>query len=182
MVTTPDFIQDYLDGVRDVAHRQSELEHRQCDFQSNAPRDNRRLVEIRDRYDAPSQSLGTRGAPHPIAEESEYGYRRRLASGLQHISPTWKDADLWNLGADALSAIEPALLRDTAAYVADRTRGEPNGKLREIRSVSDAGHPVTSFAGSPLAWMSQFMGPRFALRSIKGPGGEQIRIQRRTIT
>jgi hypothetical protein len=140
------------------------------------------MAELRDRYDSAYSSLGTRGAPQPIAGESEYSYRRRLASGLQSCNPQWKSADLWNLGADALSAIEPILLQDTASYVADRTRGEPNGRLRQINRTSDAGHPVTEWSGSPLSWMSQFMGSRFALQGIRNPKtGEQIRIQRRAV-
>lgn len=178
---TAQFIDDYLDGVRDVAHRQSELEHRDRDFRSNAPRDNGRISELMERYTPAYQSLGTRGAPQPIAGESEYSYRRRLASGLQHTSPTWKDADLWNLGADALSAIEPTLLQDTASYVADHTRPNPDGSLRRIDTHSHSGHPTTLWAGSPLSWMKAFMGPRWSVRSIKGPGGKPINIQRATI-
>jgi hypothetical protein len=182
MVAAPDFIQDYIDGIREVSHRQSELEHRQRDFRSYEPRNNGRMAELRDRYDSAYSSLGTRGAPQPIAGESEYSYRRRLASGLQSCSPQWKSADLWNLGADALSAIEPILLQDTTSYVADRTRPNDDGTLRAIHTRSDAGHPMTTWAGSPLSWMSQFMGPRFMLRSMKNPKtGEQYRIQRRTV-
>ena len=180
---TARFIEDYLEGIGEVSRRQSALENRNRDYQSNAPRSNDGLAELRQRYNDAYVSLGARGAPQPLPSESEYSFRRRLASGIQHCSATWRDADFHVLPGDALSAIEPALLQDTQNYVDDRTRGEANGKLRRIESTSDGGHKTTSWAGpSALSWMVQFMGPRFALRSIKGPDGKPINIQRATIT
>ena len=171
---------EYRSGVRDLERRQSELRHRTLDVRGTPP-DPLRLVEVRDRYDAAYQSLGARGAPQPLGSESPYSYRRRLASGLQKFSPAWRDANLFDLGVDALSAAEPQIIADTAAAVADRTRGNPDGSLREI-TRSQNGHGITEFAGNPLVWMAGFMAPGKAVKRFQHPNGAPIRIQRRTVT
>src|SRR5579862_1885736 len=137
------FTDEYRSGVRDLARRQSELRQRTLDARDTPP-DPLRLVEVRDRYDAPYQAIGARGAPQPLESESAYTYRRRLASGLQKFSPAWRDANLFDLGVDALSAAEPQIIADTAAALADRTRGNPDGSLREIKR-SENGHSITEF-------------------------------------
>jgi hypothetical protein len=169
-----------LREAHELSRRQSQLEVRKLDVQRGSPSDPLDLVDVRQRFDDTYRQLGAGSAPSPLPSESPYSYRRRLASELQHMSPVWRDADLFVLDPSVINVAEPAIIADASAFVADRTRPNPDGSLREIHKVSDAGHPVVDFAGSPLSWMNPFMRPGFALRSIKRDG-VPIHIQRRTL-
>jgi hypothetical protein len=166
--------------IKDLSRRQTELRIRQFDVREG-PSDPLELVDVRQRYDDTYRQLGTGGAPQPLPSESPYAYRRRLASELQHMSPSWRDADLFVLAGDVMDAAEPTIIADASAFVADRTRPNPDGSLREIQKLSDGGHPVTEFAGSPLSWMSKFMMGGKAVRQFKDKGGVPLHVQRRSI-
>lgn len=167
--------------ANELSRRQSQLEVRKLDVQRGSPSDPLDLVDVRQRFDDTYRQLGAGSAPSPLPSESPYSYRRRLASELQHMSPTWRDADLFILDPSVMNVAEPAIIADASAFVADRTRGNADGSLREIHRVSDAGHPTTIFAGNPLSWMSRYMRPAHAVRQFKDTHGVPLHIQRRTI-
>jgi len=54
-----------------------------------------------------------------------------------------------------------------AAQIAVRNpQSVPLGHLREIKTKNDAGHTMTSFVGSPSAWMTRFAPTGRAIRQI----------------
>jgi len=160
---------------------QSEIEARRHDLIRPSP-DPSDLGDLHARYDQAYASVGAPGAPAPLPGESRFSYRRRLAGGLQHLSPEWRGADLYRLGRDVLDAAEPAILTAVVAAVADRTRGDHRGGLREIQSTTAAGHRITEFAGNPLDWMRTFMSPAQTVRRFKNPyTGDSLRPARRSL-
>jgi hypothetical protein len=156
------------DEVARLARRQSEIASRQRDL-SRAPADPLDLTEVQGRYDAAYASVGAGGAPAPLPGESRFSYRRRLAGGLQHFADEWRNSDLYHLPGDAMAAAETAILAAAEAAVADKTRGDGKGGLREIRRADRSGHEVVEFAGSPLSWMRTFMNQAQAVRSFRNP-------------
>jgi hypothetical protein len=162
-----------------LIRRHAELASRDYDVR-NGPSDPLDMLALRDRYDNTYKELGAGAAPQPLPSESPFSYRRRLASEIAHMSPTWKGSNLFVVGDDVLDTAEPTIISDARAYVADRTRPNPDGTLREMQKVNDHGHHVTEFAGSPLSWLAAFSGPRFAVNGFKAKG-QPIRIQRRSL-
>jgi hypothetical protein len=141
------------------------------------------LINVQERFDGTYQTLGAGGAPPPLQGESVFGYRRRLAADLQHLSQDWCTADLRQASTAVMDAAEPEILRAAAASAADRTRGNPDGSLRTVETGNHSGHLVTTFHGpSPLAWLAPLMSPARAVKKLsREPGGPPIHIQRRTV-
>lgn len=155
--------------IEQIARRESELESRRRDLSEPAP-DVSDVADIAARFDDAYASVGAGGAPAPLAGESRFSYRRRLAGGLQQYSPEWRGSDLYRLPRDVMDAAEAAILAATSAAVADRTRGDPRtGGLREIRVADRSGREVIDWAGNPLSWMQAFMLPAKAVRRFKDP-------------
>jgi hypothetical protein len=167
------------EGIRDVARRQDELRFRQLDARRTAPPDTDHLAEIRDRFDSAYKALDTRGAPDPMPNEGGFSYRRRLASGLQPYSPSFKDSNFYKFDVDLTDKVEPELVREATATAL--ALPGPNGSLRAVRSKSDSGHDVTRYVGSPLSWMSRFMGSGKTVRQFQHQNGTPIHANRRTI-
>ena len=169
------------DEVGRLARRQSELEVRRRDLSRPAP-DISDLADIAARFDGAYAGVGAGGTPAPLPGESRFSYRRRLAGGLQHFADDWRHSDLYKLPGDAMGAAESAILAATEAAVADKTRGDGNGGLREIRKADRSGRPVVDWAGNPLSWMQTFMSPAKAVRAFRNPlTGATLRTGRRTI-
>jgi len=104
-------------------------------------------------------------ASRPVQGETLLAYRRRLASGMQKHSPAWKDIDLATLPGPALDLATQAIYAD-AAVAARSPVDVPEGTLREIVSVDSTGRRITSFAGEPRSWMSQFSANRRRVTGI----------------
>jgi hypothetical protein len=165
--------------AQELKLRQSELASRRLDDLHNAPSDTTDLFDVGARFDAAYASLGAGGTPAPLPRESAFSYRRRLAAGLQRMSPAWRDVDLFR--ADVMDAAEAEILADVKKTIADRTRGDGRGGLREIRTKNAAGATVIEWAGHPSAWLSRFAGPAKAVKRFQTPDGTPIRVPRRSI-
>jgi hypothetical protein len=181
-----------LIDLNDLQRRQSALTNRTIDVgvaeRRGARREHQREAATEDHlqdafnaYNSAYQSLGTRGSPPPLAAESPFSYRRRLASGLQSHTEKWRDANLHDLSDDAMANVEPLIIAEVAATVADHTRPNDDGTLRMIKKTGDGGHGVTEFAGNPLSWMNAFMAPPKIVKRFQRPNGSPLRIQRRTV-
>src|ERR1700730_16060310 len=138
--------------IEQLQHRQSQIEARRHDVGA-PPADPVALAEIGARFDSAYVAVGAGGAPPPLPSETRFSYRRRLAGGIQHFSPDWRHTHLYRLPAAVMNAAEAAILTDTIAAVGDHTRGNPDGSLRRIDSVTAAGHQIVEWAGSPRAWL-----------------------------
>ncbi len=176
-----DYVRDEVDRL---ARRQNEIVRRRFDL-SRPPPDDADLRAIQQRFDDAYRSVGTAGAPAPLPGEGLGSFRRRLAGGLQRYSPSTRGVDLFALSASELTPIEHTILAETAAAVADRTRGDFDNpdKLREVRVRDDAGREVIEFHGSPLAWMDALAwAARRSVRNFLDPKtGAVRRTARRTI-
>ena len=74
--------------------------------------DERRMIADQAEFD-PSYGAAGRRAPPPMAHERPDEFRRRLASGLQSLSPRWARADIGTMG-DAVFEVASAQIRADA--------------------------------------------------------------------
>lgn len=116
------------------------------------------LAAAQARADAVYAQHGAQ-APRALAGESLISYRRRLADGVKQHSEAWKGIDLSALPDAALTVAEGSIYAD-AERAARNPVGLPDGELRPIRSKDETGRIITTWAGSPSAWLDQFRIPR----------------------
>ena len=118
----------------------AQLTRRQSALRASAepPGSPRRFQAAQAEYDEAYRALGVR-APPPERDESEQGYRGRLAAALLPHSQTLKGVDPYALTRH--SAIERQLWDEVAAGLADRTRGNPDGSLRRVDRPRRAATP-----------------------------------------
>ncbi len=79
--------------IAQLRRRESEIEARRHDHAS-PPADPVALAEIATRFDSAYVAVGCGAPPAPLLNETRFSYRRRLASGLQRFSDSWRQADL----------------------------------------------------------------------------------------
>jgi hypothetical protein len=170
-----------LGEVEQLRRRESEIAARRLDHAS-PPADPVGLAEIASRFDSAYSAIGAGGSPAPLPRETKFSYRRRLASGLARFSDSWRQADLYRLGSDAMRAAEAQILSDVSAVCADLTIGNQDGSLRRIDRTTAAGHRITDWAGDPRAWLNTFAGPRKAVKRFINPvTGATLMANRRSI-
>lgn len=116
------------------------------------------LAKWQARADAVYAQHGAQ-APRPLAGEGVLAYRRRLAAGMQPHSAAWKDIALADLPEPVIARAEDAIYAD-AATAARNPVGLPDGELRPIQHKDETGRIITTWAGSPSAWLDQFRIPR----------------------
>lgn len=121
------------------------------------------------RADAVYSGFG-KSAPRPLQGESLLAYRRRLLTDLKEHSADWKNSDLRVVAVDdATMAIAENQIYAAATIAVRNPASVPLGMLREIKTKNDAGHTLTSFVGSPSAWMTRFAPTGRAVRQINQP-------------
>jgi hypothetical protein len=106
-------------------------------------------------------------ASRPIDGENLIAYRRRLAGDLKEFSPAWKDINL-NVISDevAFKNIEKTIYAD-AVEAGLHPIIDSADFLREIIEPDVTGRKISTFVGSPSAWMSQFSSNRRKLVGIR---------------
>ena len=141
----------YADMQRQIGELKRQLPRDLTDEERNE------IAAAQSRADSVFAAIG-KTVPAAMMGETATAYRRRLAGAIQQMSPKWKTADLKNLPGDVFANIEDAIYTD--AQTAARTPvGVPANQLRAINTTSAAGHRITTYVGSPRAWMEQFMPP-----------------------
>jgi hypothetical protein len=176
------FRETALGEIAQLKRRESEIAARRHDL-SQPSTDISDLAEIASRFDSAYVAVGAGAAPAPLPHETRFSYRRRLASGLQRFSDSWRQSDLYRLGTDAMRAAEQAILADVSAVCADLTIGNQDGSLRRIDRTNAAGHRITEWAGNPASWLSQFAGPAKAVKQFRNPTtGAPLMANRRSIS
>ena len=165
--------------LADLRRRQGQIENRRLDIAA-APADPVDLADTRAKYDGVYSALGAGGAPGPLPYESAFSYRRRLASKIAHLSPSWAGTNVHDMPRDVMDNAETQILAEVRSAVDDHSRGNSDGSLRLINR-SDNGHGITDFAGSPLTWMRNFMAPGRTVRRFQHPNGTPIVPNRRSL-
>jgi hypothetical protein len=117
------------------------------------------LVQLQERAHDVYRAIDLPAAPAPLSGESPRSYRERLVGRLQHHSDVWRKADLSRLPSSTLEIAESQIFEAAKRWGSDKTRANPDGTLRERKVVDHAGREWTEFAGSPAAWMTDFMPP-----------------------
>jgi hypothetical protein len=136
--------------IAQLARRQSAIS-----AAAEPPASPRQLQAAQAEYDEAYRALGVR-APPPERDESEQGYRGRLAAALQPHSQTLRSVDAYAIAR--APAIERQLFDEVAAGLADRTRGNPDGSLRRV-DTNENGIVTAEWYGDPRTWMSFFAPP-----------------------
>jgi len=98
-----------------------------------------------------------RKAPPPLGHERPGPYVRRLAAGLQAMSPDWSKVDVATL-PDGVFAHASAQIRSDAVKNG-RTYGLRPGEIRQRTSTSGGGHTVIEFDGIDAHFTEQFRRP-----------------------
>jgi hypothetical protein len=113
------------------------------------------MADAQAKADSVAHAFGD-SAPRPLNGETLLAYRKRLASKYKDHSPAWKDVDLTAIGdASVIGIAEKQIYADAQAAASSPTISAAEG-MREIKSMSAAGHHVSTFVGNPGAWTSQF--------------------------
>jgi hypothetical protein len=90
------------------------------------------------------------GAPPPLNGETLPEYRRRLLRPYKQHSKDWKDVDLTTINDAALAVAETKIYAD-AQQAAEHPTDLPEGVLRKVTRVDQAGRTIHSFVGSDEA-------------------------------
>src|SRR4029077_4887883 len=106
------------------------------------------------------QTWGMR-APAPLYGERLAAYRTRLMRPLQKHSKEYAKSDLDLLPRDEaiFGATERAIYADAVA-ASSSPDSVPPGTLRMRTRVTESGHRINEFHGSPNAWMDRFAANR----------------------
>jgi hypothetical protein len=115
-----------------------------------------RYRAVQARADSAYHAFGKPGAPAPMTGETLLRYRRRLLRPLIQYSPTWRQADLMNMG-DALDVAEGEIY-EHAKRAAPAPTASPASYASTSRQTASAGASATSaeirrhgFSPSPLS-------------------------------
>jgi hypothetical protein len=158
---------------------------RRAAYAKNAPTTDelRELAQVQARVDSTFRELGLQGAPPPVAGELPRQYRARLGERLQKFvyTDSVRKANLYKLSTlapDAFDIFESQIHEEAKRRAADGTwSGDPDGGMRERKTVDAAGRAWTEFAGpSTLSWMDNFMMPRRRVRSVIDSRGERRKL------
>jgi len=94
-----------------------------------------------------------RKAPPPLPYERPDSYKRRLAAGLQSLSPRWAKVDLASQ-ADGVFAIASEQIRSDA-IAAGPSAGLASGQMKAI-DKSDGLHKIIEWVGNDCHFTEQF--------------------------
>jgi hypothetical protein len=99
-------------------------------------------------------ALHNRRAPAPEYGERLDRYDARLVRPLQQHSPAFSKLDYGSLPEAARVPVRQQIFKD-ARHAADNPV-VPEGELKEIRRRDSSGRVISTFAGSPSAWLNEF--------------------------
>ena len=106
----------------------------------------------------PVYQLHGRRAPAPEPGERFDRYDERLITPLQKHSEAFSTLDYGSLPGSARRPIREQILQD-ARHAADNPK-VPEGELREVRRADSSGRIISTFHGSPGAWLGEFKSPK----------------------
>jgi hypothetical protein len=143
------------------------------------------MREAQAKYDPLFRSLEMIGAPGPLQHEDTTGYKVRLLSAIQQYSDRHKHVNLRRisrLDSDAFSLFESEICAAAQKCADDRAQGSfsQRGELREVLVKDQSGRDMREFRGSPLRWMSQFMGQPQCVSAFVDPATGRVLRDSRT--
>lgn len=119
--------------------------------------DRERFASIQEKADPVFQAFSDR-APPPLEGETPTLYKRRLAGKMQIHSPNWKNARLSAIGDETSLDVAVDQIFADAISVGRRGADVPEGSLRAIKTVSDAGHTRIEYMGDTRVLTGMFSG------------------------
>jgi 8-oxo-dGTP pyrophosphatase MutT (NUDIX family) len=128
--------------------------------------DFRALAEVQAKADRVFHAFGD-AAPRFLDGETLLAYRRRLATKLKDHSPTWKPIDLSAIADETAFGVAEKQIYADAFNSAENPKDLPEGQLRAIVRPDSTGRQITTFHGSPLAWMRPYSANRRRLAGIR---------------
>lgn len=102
-------------------------------------------------------------APRALNGEDPLAYRKRLLTPMKSHSKEWKSVDIAKLDAATFDVIESKVYAD-AMEAATHPTDIAEGGLRAVPKHTGTGHVITTFYGSPRAWMGDFRLPSMKSR------------------
>lgn len=154
------------DATSPVAAKIADLESR---LKPITDEEHAALTGAQAHADSVYHALGmVRGAPRPLDGEGLLDYRRRLLVPLKQHSAAWKPVDLAKIAADsaAFEVAEKQIYAD-AMTAAHNPTDLAEDQLRTIVNQDSTGRQITTFAGKPRAWLSDFGANRRRLAGIR---------------
>jgi hypothetical protein len=127
---------------------EKQLEREARSMQPITEKDERAMYADQAAFD-PAYAPANRRAPPPLPYERPREYSRRLAAGLQPMSPRWAKADLAELPDSAFVVAADQIRAD--AIKAGPTAGLQPGEIRARVDESGGGHRVVRYDGGPGA-------------------------------
>jgi hypothetical protein len=115
--------------------------------------DEHRMVAMQARADSLYRGAGRLPAPLAEPHERPGQYERRLVDGLKVYSDRWAKASLERMPDDAFAIARDQIFADAAQNA--KTHGLASTEIREVPSVSAAGHRTIEFVGGPDAHFTQ---------------------------
>ena len=116
------------------------------------------LSEAQARADSVAHAFGTK-APAPMMGERPLSYRKRVVEMFKKHSNDWKGIDLGKIMDEATFGIaERAIYADATAVAQNPAYYEGDGLIENVQKLRGGGE-ISTFKGSPSAWMNQFKAP-----------------------
>ena len=112
------------------------------------------IQETRANYQEALQPFN-RPVPQPFPEERNDEYRRRVLPILQNYAPGMQDVKVHDARGSAFDMIERQTF-EAARREAQHPTQVPEGELREIKRLDQAGRVSYEFYGKPSVWMGAF--------------------------
>lgn len=125
----------------------AQLDTRSEDYQS--------LVNEQLKFQPFYESFG-RQPPRPLYGENADRLNRRMLSDVKKYAPEYQNVDLWEIDRKSLNVIEPKMMDAAVKEINSPTRGNPDGSLREVKTLDATGRPTIKFCGSPSSWLDMF--------------------------
>lgn len=145
------------DAARADAVKIADLERRLQAFEDQnkvSDEDRAEMVSAQSKADSLAMALGDTASRHPVAGETAFAFRKRMAANFSKYSNKFKGVNINAIGDKELFApIEDAIYADASAYA--KAPPAMPGMLREVKERMN-GREISNFVGDPSAWMDPF--------------------------
>lgn len=146
------------EGEKKKPEPKADAEKEKEQEEAKADADPAAYADCQARADSVYAAFGD-SAPRPLMGESILAYRTRLARKLQPHSKAWAGVNLSAISDSAAIAVAETQIYADAAAAARTPVDLPNGQMQEIVTTDATGRRISTFRGSPKAWMSEFSAP-----------------------
>ena len=152
-----DCMDSKADTARADAVKIADLERRLKAFEDQnkvSDEDRADMIAAQSKADSLAMALGDTASRHPVAGETAFAFRKRMAANFAKYSDKFKAVNITAIADKELfSPIEDAIYADAASYA--KAPPAMPGMLREVKERMN-GREISSFVGDPSAWMDPF--------------------------